>query len=84
MIINNSKSFAEQEGNQGNVGEHKPNENKKSYKFKINGGKPYNWPTPIINEADIRRIGQVPESGGQRAHNRRSVDKSDLQNARIA
>lgn len=38
----NSKPFAEQEGTQGNVGEHKPNENKKSYKFKINGGKPYN------------------------------------------
>ena len=27
----NSKPFAEQEGNQGNVGKHKPNENKKSY-----------------------------------------------------
>jgi len=57
----NSKSFTEQEGNQGNVGKHKPDENKKSYKFKINGGKPYSWPTPIINEADIRRIGQVPD-----------------------
>ena len=57
----NSKPFAEKEGNQGNVGKHKPDENKKSYKFKINGGKPYSWPTPIINEADIRRIGQVPD-----------------------
>ena len=57
----NSKPFAEQEGTQGNVGKHKPEENKKSYKFKINGGKPYSWPTPIINETDIRRIGQIPD-----------------------
>lgn len=54
------KSFTEEE-KQGNVGKHNPENHKKSYKFKINGGKPYNWPMPIINEADIRRLGQIPD-----------------------
>ena len=53
--------FSELEGNQGKVGKHNPAENKKSYKFKINGGKPYSWPMPIINESDIRQIGQIPD-----------------------
>ena len=49
MTVINSKPFAEQEGNQGNVGKHKPDENKKSYKFKINV-KIYIWICQVIGE----------------------------------
>lgn len=59
-----SEHFAQGEtsnhGGEGNVGKHNL-DNKKSYKFQINGGKPYEWPEPIINETDIRRLGQIPE-----------------------
>lgn len=59
MSKENEFSF-NHEGNQGNVGEHNP-EKKKSYKFHINGSKPFLWQEPIINESDIRRIGGIPD-----------------------